>query len=54
MINNVNVGAVHTHTHTHTHGNLINNKKMNINTLYLCIFLMEEIYSKYGVFFVPG
>ena len=56
MINNVNVGAVHTHTHTHTHthGNLINNKKMNINTLYLCIFLTEEIYSKYGVFFVPG
>lgn len=48
MINNVNVGAVH------THGNLINNKKMNINTLYLCIFLTEEIYSKYGVFFVPG
>ena len=54
MINNVNVGAVHTHTHTHTHGNLINNKKININTLYLCIFLTEEIYSKYGVFFVPG
>lgn len=48
MINNVNVGDIY------THGNLINNKKMNINTLYLCIFLMEEIYSKYGVFFVPG
>ena len=46
------LGAVH--THTHTHGNLINNKKININTLYLCIFFAEEIYSKYGVFFVPG
>mgnify|MGYP000331052314 CR=1 FL=1 len=34
--------------------NLINNKKININTLYLCIFLTEEIYSKYGVFFMPG
>ena len=48
MIRHVNIGAVY------THGNLINNKKININTLYLCIFFAEEIYSKYGVFFVPG
>ena len=53
MINHVTVGAV-THIYTHTQANLINNKKININTLYLCIFLTEEIYSKYGVFFVPG
>ena len=47
MMKAATIGAV-------THGNLINNKKININTLYLCIFLTEEIYSKYGVFFVPG
>lgn len=48
MINDANVGDVY------IHGNLMNNKKTNINTLYLCAFLAEKIHHKYGVFFVPG
>ena len=42
MTNRVTVGAVtHTHTHTHTHGNLINNKKINIYTIFM-YFLHEK------------
>ena len=40
MTNRVTVGAV-THTHTHTHGNLINDKKINIYTIFM-YFLHEK------------
>ena len=36
MTNHVTVGAV-----THTHGNLINDKKINIYTIFMC-FLHEK------------
>ena len=32
-------------THTHTHGNLINNKKINIYTIFMC-FLRKRIAYK--------
>ena len=34
MTKHVTVGAV-THTHTHTQGNLTNNKKINIYTIFM-------------------
>ena len=40
MTNHVTVGAV-THTHTHTQGNLINDKKINIYTIFM-YFLHEK------------
>ena len=46
MIRHVTIGAVtHTHTHTHTHGNLINNKKINIYTIFMC-FLRKKTAHK--------
>ena len=49
MIRPVTIEAVtHTHTHTHTRGNLMNNKKINIYTIFM-YFLRIKIY-KYGVF----
>ena len=44
MTNHVTIGAV-THTHTHTHGNLINNKKINIYTIFM-YFLRKKIAYK--------
>ena len=44
MINHVTIEAV-THTHTHTQGNLINNKKINIYTIFMC-FLRKKIAYK--------
>ena len=42
MANHVTVGTVtHTHTHTHTQANLINNKKINIYTIFMC-FLRKK------------
>ena len=38
MTKHVTVGAV---THTHTQGNLTNNKKINIYTIFMC-FLYEK------------
>ena len=40
MIRPVTIGAV-----THTHGNLINNKKINIYTIFMC-FLRKRIAYK--------
>ena len=46
MINHVTIEAVtHTHTHTHTQGNLKNNKKINIYTIFMC-FLRKKIAYK--------
>ena len=44
-----------THTHTHTQGNLINNKKINIYTIfmYFCVKKLRIKIYKYGVFFMP-
>ncbi len=42
MIRPVTIGAV---THTYTHGNLINNKKINIYTIFMC-FLRKRIAYK--------
>ncbi len=42
MINHLTIGAV---THTHTHGNLINNKKINIYTIFMC-FLRKKTAHK--------
>ena len=42
MINHLTIGAV---THTHTHGNLINNKKINIYTIFMC-FLRKQTAHK--------
>ena len=39
-----------------THGNLINNKKINVYTLYLCVLCVGKMRIKtykYGVFFMP-
>ena len=54
MTNHVTIGAV-THTHTHTQGNLINNKKINIYTIfmYFCVKKLRIKIYKYGVFFMP-
>ena len=40
-------------THTHTHGNLINNKKINIYTIFMFFLRRKNAYKKhkYGVFF---
>ena len=46
MTNHVTIEAVtHTHTHTHTQGNLINNKKINIYTIFM-YFLRKKIAYK--------
>ena len=48
MTNHVTIEAVthtHTHTHTHTQGNLKNNKKINIYTIFMC-FLRKRIAYK--------
>ena len=44
MINHVTIEAV-THTHIHTQGNLKNNKKINIYTIFMC-FLRKKIAYK--------
>lgn len=44
MKRHVTVGAV-THTHTHTHGNLINNKKINVYTIFMCSLRRKNAYK---------
>ena len=42
MKRHVTVGAV---THTHTHGNLINNKKINVYTIFMCSLRRKNAYK---------
>ena len=46
MKRHVTVEAVtHTHTHTHTQGNLINNKKINVYTIFMCFLRKKNAYK---------
>ena len=47
MMKAATIGAVtHTHTHTHTHGNLINNKKINIYTIFMYSLHGKNLFAK--------
>ena len=47
MINHVTVEAVtHTHTHTHTQGNLVNDKKINIYTIFMYFLYGKNVLTK--------